>query len=174
MSGFEISWFKNTPTSETVGNGLCAVPGTLRVELVRLNGTTQCSGDDSSPSHVPNITCVVERYHPPTCHPDRNEMEWRDLPKWQILPYVGNFCNLSGFLHSACAAVNDIRFRFGRNKFRCPTIPAYAGWRQIAAATPASYNGTPNVAAMIHRHDNVTNTTRADEQNHLPICHSGL
>ena len=24
-------------------------------------------------------------------------------------------------------------------------------WRQIAAATPASYNGKPNVAAMIHR-----------------------
>ena len=42
---------------------------------------------------------------PPLCHPDRNEMEWRDLLKLQILPYAGYFCNLGGFLHSACAAV---------------------------------------------------------------------
>ena len=41
----------------------------------------------------------------PTCHPDRNEMEWRDLLKWQVLPYAGNFCYLGRFLHSACAAV---------------------------------------------------------------------
>ena len=31
--------------------------------------------------------------------------ERRDLPKWQILSCVGNFCNLGGFLHSADAAV---------------------------------------------------------------------
>ena len=55
--------------------------------------------------HVATITCVVERNHPPTCHPDRNEMEWRDLPKLQALPYAGYYCNLSGFLHSADAAV---------------------------------------------------------------------
>ena len=41
----------------------------------------------------------------PTRHPDRNEMERRDLPKLQTLPYVGNSCNLSRFLHSADAAV---------------------------------------------------------------------
>ena len=35
-------------------------------------------------------------------------MEWRDLPKLQILPYVGHFCNLGGFLHSADAqGLND-------------------------------------------------------------------
>ena len=33
MSVFGIRWLKNTPISETVGNGLCAVPGTFRVEL---------------------------------------------------------------------------------------------------------------------------------------------
>ena len=31
--------------------------------------------------------------------------------------------------------------------------PPGAGWRQIAAATAVTYNGIPNVAAMIHRHD---------------------
>ena len=66
---------------------------------------TQCSGDDSSPCHAANRTCMVKRYHPPICHPDRNEMEWRDLRKLQILPCVGYFCNLSGFLHSADATV---------------------------------------------------------------------
>ena len=54
---------------------------------------------------VSNITCAVEWLHPPICHPDRSETEWRDLPKWQILSCVGNFCNLGGFLHSADAAV---------------------------------------------------------------------
>ena len=37
-------------------------------------------------------------------------MEWRDLPKQQSLPCIGYFCNLGGFLHSACAkGLNDIR-----------------------------------------------------------------
>ena len=27
VPAFEIRWFKNPPISETVGNGLCAVPG---------------------------------------------------------------------------------------------------------------------------------------------------
>ena len=55
--------------------------------------------------YVPNITCMVERHHPPICHPDRNEMEWRDLPKLQTLPYAGYFRYLGRFLHSADAAV---------------------------------------------------------------------
>ena len=67
----------------------------------KLNGTTQCSGDDSSPCSVTNITCVVEWYHLSICHPDRNKMERRDLPKWQSLPYAGYYCNLGGFLRSA-------------------------------------------------------------------------
>ena len=47
---------------------------------------------------------------------------------------------------------NDRRFWFACNKSKCTTIPAYAGWRQIAAATPGTSNGIRNVAAMIHRH----------------------
>ena len=67
---------------------------------------------------------------------------------------------------------NDRRFRFGYHRFKCTTIPAPgAGWRQIAAATAVTYNGTPHVAAMIHRHVNVTKTPRADERHHLPTCH---
>ena len=66
---------------------------------------TQCSGDDSSPSNVSTTTCMVEWNHIQTCHPGQNEMKWRDLPKQQILPYVGYFCNLGRFLHSADAAV---------------------------------------------------------------------
>ena len=34
-----------------------------------------------------------------------NESESRNLPKLQTLPCVGYYCNLGGFLHSACAAV---------------------------------------------------------------------
>ena len=63
-------------------------------------------------------------------------MEWRDLPKQQILPYVGYFCNLGGFLHSACAAVGMTYVPgFGYYKQKCTTTPAYAGWRWIIAAT---------------------------------------
>ena len=32
---------------------------------MRMNGITQCSGDDSSPSHVPNTTCAGKQNHPP-------------------------------------------------------------------------------------------------------------
>ena len=46
-----------------------------------------------------------EWYYLSTYHPDRSETEWRDLLKWQALPYAGYFCCLSGFLHSANAAV---------------------------------------------------------------------
>ena len=107
---------------------------------------TQCSGDDSSPSNVAITTCVDERYHPPTCHPDRNEMEWRDLPKWQVFPYAGCFRYLGRFLHSADAAVGmtDV-FCVGRYGFKCTTIPAYAGWRWVIAATLGSvYGVTPS------------------------------
>ena len=63
VSGFEMCWLKKTPTSETVGNGLCAVPGASRIEPVRVNGITQCSGDDSSPRHISTITRAVEWYY---------------------------------------------------------------------------------------------------------------
>ncbi len=55
--------------------------------------------------NVTNTTCVDEWYHLSTCHPDRNEMEWRDLLKWQVLPYAGYHCYLGRFLHSAGATV---------------------------------------------------------------------
>ena len=66
---------------------------------------TQCSGDDSSPCNVTDTTRVDKRNHLLTFHSDRNEMEWRNLPKLQILPYAGYYCNLGGYLHSADAAV---------------------------------------------------------------------
>ena len=47
----------------------------------------------------------TKRNRPSTCHSDRNEMEWRNLPKRQALPYAGYYCNLRRFLHSADAAV---------------------------------------------------------------------
>ena len=78
------------------------------MQIVRLNGTTHqcaCRGRLLAARHVPNTTCVVERYHLSTCHPDRNEMEWRDLLKLQALPYAGYFCCLGRFLHSADATV---------------------------------------------------------------------
>ena len=72
---------------------------------------TQCSGDDSSPSNVPDTTCVVEWYHPPTCHPNRNKIKWRVLPKLQVLPYAGYSCYLGRSLHSVCAqGLHDRRF----------------------------------------------------------------
>ena len=65
-----------------VGNGLCAVPGTLRLQpLCKQNGTT--------PRHV----IPSER------------SESRNPLKLQILPYVGTFLPRGGFLHSACATV---------------------------------------------------------------------
>ena len=52
-----------------------------------------------------------EWYYLSTYHPDRSETEWRDLLKWQALPYAGYFCCLSGFLHSANAAVGMTYWR---------------------------------------------------------------
>ena len=79
-------------------------PTAFRKQPVGLNGITQCSGDDSSPCNVPNTTCLVEQNHPRYVIPSE-QSESRNPPKQQVLPYVGYFCNLSGFLHSADAAV---------------------------------------------------------------------
>ena len=46
--------------------------------------------------------------------------------------------------------------------------PSGAGWRQIAAATPASSNGTRNVAAMIHRHATPRIQPVGTKRNHPP------
>ena len=40
VTGFEMRWINNPPISETVGNGLCAVPGALQLLPVQMNGTT--------------------------------------------------------------------------------------------------------------------------------------
>ena len=129
-----------------------------------IHGTPNVAAMIHRHDNVTNITRAVERYHLPICHPDRNAMEWRDLPKQQAFPYAGNFCNLGRFLHSADAAVGmtDVFALVGTNS------NVQRIWRQIAAATPASNNGIPYVAAMIHRHDNVTNITRAVEWYHPP------
>ena len=66
MSVFEIRWFENIPISETVGNGLCAVPGTPRIEPMRVNGITHrcvCKGGNLAARHVGTTTCAVEWYH---------------------------------------------------------------------------------------------------------------
>ena len=103
--------------------------------------------------NVTNTTRAVERYHPPTCHPDRNEMEWRDLLKLQVFPYAGYYCNLSGFLHSADATVGMTYVFYWLLQIKMYTEWPYGQWRQIAAATPVSFNSIRNVAAMIHRHE---------------------
>ncbi len=69
------------PFSKTVGNGLCAVPGALRIEPVWINGTT------------PDMSFRA------------NECESRNPPKQRALSCVGYFCYLRRFLDSACAAV---------------------------------------------------------------------
>ena len=60
VPAFEMRWLKNTPTSETVGNGLCAVPG-----------------------NVTNTPRVNEWHHPPYVIPTAASAEWRNPPKLQ-------------------------------------------------------------------------------------------
>ncbi len=137
----------------------------------------QCSGDDSSPSNVSNTTCMVEWNHIQTCHPDRNEMEWRDLPKLQILPCVGYFCNLRRFLHSADAAVgmtiSERSYEFAYcsyNMKRCP-----AGASSVSPTGRASFptgeafvpcRGAQRLNLTSFFPGDVTNRTRAVEWNH--------
>ena len=57
-----------------VGAATCRPPRSIYNLFGRTeppNIRNKCSGDDSSPSNVTNITRSVERNHPPTCHPDR-------------------------------------------------------------------------------------------------------
>ena len=57
MPAFKIRWFKNEPISETVGNGLCAVPETSRIEPVRLNGFTPVGAAISRPPRCEYNLC---------------------------------------------------------------------------------------------------------------------
>ena len=97
---------------------------TFRIQPVWLNGTT--------PRHVI-----------PT------EMKWSG----------GIFPSCKFYLTSVITATwedSSTPLRYGRNDMRFALVGTNSNeqriWRQIAAATAASYNGTPNVAAMIHRH----------------------
>ena len=110
-------------------------PATFRLQPVRMNGTTQCSGDDSSPSNVSNITCAVERNHPPICHSEGAKASRGIFPSGKLyLVLVLSSTWWIPPLRWRCGR-NDIRFWFDCYRFKRTTIPAYAGWRQIAAAT---------------------------------------
>ena len=92
-----------------------------------MNGTTQCSGDDPSPSNVPNTTCAVEWYYarsggnlPPSTlqiqpvwlngTPSRHVIP-RERMRVEESSQVADFIlcwfiiQRGGFLHSADAAV---------------------------------------------------------------------
>ena len=83
-------------------------------------------------------------------------MEWRDLLKWQVLPYIGYKCNLGGFLHSADAqGLNDIpegwfclptQVVFVTLSWYVPCIGQYRSTKQVVfgtwrAATSRENNG---------------------------------
>ena len=53
-----------------------------------------CSGGNLVAIHVTNTTCMVERNPLLTCHSDRNEMEWRNLPELLVLSCVGFMSNV--------------------------------------------------------------------------------
>ena len=85
VPGCEIRWIKNAPTSETVGNGLCAVPGTWQIQPVWINRTTsQVCHSDRSVSGVEESTTLVKK------------------------PAQGKACNLGRFLDSLSLPRNDM------------------------------------------------------------------
>ena len=158
MSAFETRWFKNTPISETVGNGLCAVPEALRIQPVRmngitrrrvrrggnlppatfqiqpvwLNGTTPCSGDDSSPCHVPNITCADEWNHPPTCHSERTNVSRGIFPSCRF--YLVSVLSATWWIPPLRFA--SVGMTYLRGDFVYPhRLSLQRGGRQIAAPT---------------------------------------
>ena len=49
-----------------------------------MNGITQCSGDDSSPSNVAIITYVDKRNHPRYVIPTAASAEWRNPLRWTM------------------------------------------------------------------------------------------
>ena len=104
-----------------------------------MNGITQCSGDDSSPCSVTNTT-RWDKTEPPTDMSFRgSESESRNLPKWQILPCVGYYCNLGRFLHSADAQdLNDTSIGGFIQPHR---LYIQRSGRQIAAPTDTPVRG---------------------------------
>ena len=55
---------------------------------------TQCSGDDSSPSNVPNTTRGGKTEPPPDMSFRGSVSESRNLPELQVLPCSGSFSNV--------------------------------------------------------------------------------
>ena len=62
---FKLRRLKNIPISETVGNGLCAVP-----------------------ENVAKITCVGKRNHPPICHSDRSASGVEESTQVAVITYA--------------------------------------------------------------------------------------
>ena len=74
---FAIRRLKNPPISETVGNGLCAVPG-----------------------NVAKTTCVGKQNHPPVCHSDRSVSGVEESTTLVKEPTQDKTCYSGRFLHS--------------------------------------------------------------------------
>ena len=120
------------PTSETVGNGLCAVPGTPRKQPVRMNGITRVGAAIMPPAtlrlqpvglngiahqrvrrggnlvarHVSTITCADEWYRIPTCHSERANASRGIFPSGKFY-FVLFFCPTWW--------IPPLRLRCGRN-----------------------------------------------------------
>ena len=109
------------PSSETVGNGLRAVPGALRIQAVQMNGTTprhviptemKWSGG-IFPSGKFYLTQVIfatwEDSSTPLCC-GRNDMSGR----WFRFIHTGCFRNVSGTAHRPFPTVSLIGMCFNR------------------------------------------------------------
>ena len=72
--------------------------------------TTQCSGDDSSPSNVSKTTCVDKTEPPPDMSFRGSETEPRNLLKRQDLSCVGSSSNVVDSSAPLRYGRNDIRF----------------------------------------------------------------
>ena len=130
---------------------------------MRVNGTTQCSGDDSSPPSPGKglATLQIEPVWTKRNHPRHviqafvkradESSQVADFTLWWFIFQRG------GFLRSLCEGLNDKRFWFGCYKFKCTTTPARgAGWRQICRRYCASSNGIP-----FDGYDSIIGTWRA-------------
>ena len=85
----------NGTTHQRNSRGGNLPPATFRIQPVWLNGTTKCSGDDSSPCNVSNRTRGDKTVPPPpTCHSERARSESRNLPEWQVLSCGGSLSNV--------------------------------------------------------------------------------
>ena len=59
---FGLRWLKNTPTSETVGNGLCAVPGTS-LDITRAGKWYHACRGGAPRSESKSIDCRWQSHH---------------------------------------------------------------------------------------------------------------